>query len=173
VTPLNVDFLIRNGPGRWLWGLLAFLAAMAAGLVGWNLWVQRQVYAAQDQLTQARAHASLKSLRPSADVIQSPLYQASAEAFLKAAQANWPEALRSLEAAAMPGVVMKSLEYDGAALVLRVEITLEQPGLLPDYLLALHAGEDMAAARALWTVQWVRRLEGTHWGAALARPVIP
>lgn len=169
---LDVDFMVRPRPGRWLWRYVALQALLALGLVCWTVWLQRLVADAQSEAEQARAHASaMQTPRPETGPAPAPPYQASAETFLKAAQANWPEALRSLESAAMPSVVIKSLDYDGNAMAFRIEVTLEQPGLLPEYLLALHAGEDVASSRTLWSVQWVRRMEGTLWGASLMRPV--
>lgn len=169
---LNVDFMVRAAPGRWLWRYAALQAMLALGLVCWTVWLQRLVTGAQSEAERARAQVSaMQTQRPVVGPPPVPPYQASAETFLKAAQANWPEALRSLESAAMPGVVIKSLDYDGNAMVLRIEVTLEQPSLLPEYLLALHAGEDMASSHAPWSVQWVRRMEGTLWGASLMRAV--
>ena len=140
----------QRRPVRRTWIAIAVLAVGIAGLAGSAVWQARRVHDLGGQLAaladQRRAAAQAAPPHPD------PPYGDSARLFLRAREAAWAPALRSLESAAMLGVTPTRVEFDAAEGTARAELVYDNAQSLHDYLSRLNDGLPVSSRVGQWTL---------------------
>jgi hypothetical protein len=140
MKPVRADFAPRRVPARWMWFLLALLAAAAvaaAGVAAHRLEALRDQRAALERAAAERQAAAVVVPKP----VAPPLYERSAREMLAEHRLAWPQVLTALEATAIVGVTPVAVEMAASDGIARVEVTFTDHARLLEYLEALNAGQ--------------------------------
>lgn len=147
---VHAQFRPRRRPGRRSWIAIAVLAAAVAGLAGTAAWHARHARALGERLAALAAQRRLAAERT--PVRPDPPYGDSARLFLRAREAAWAPALRTLESAAMVGVTPVRVEFDAADGTARVQLEYRDADALHDYLSRVDEGLPPSSAVGRWAL---------------------
>ena len=146
---MNIEFVEPRLPSRRAWLVVLSLATLAAVLFA----AARVMHARADALEDERRMHALAAARPApvAAPRPAPAYQADALRALDRAALPEAQALGELEAVAVAGIALQSIDVNAAEHVVAVELQSSSRQALDDYLDQLNAGLAIPA----WRIQRV------------------
>jgi hypothetical protein len=137
-------------PGRGAWIALGVLAAgttVLGAVAAWQVRRSHELAQRLDAVVDARRIAAQQvPVRPE------PPYGDSARLFLRARDAAWAPALRSLESGTMVGIVPVRVDFDAAEGTARVELEYRDADVLHDYLARINEGQPPSNPTGRWTL---------------------
>lgn len=142
---MNIEFMDPVLPSRRAWLVVLALAALAAVLFAADRLMAAHVHALEDEL-RARRLAATNPV-PLSPVRPAPPYEADALRALDRATLPQAQALGELEAVAVVGIALQSIDVDMAEHQVTVELRSASQAALDDYLDQLNAGLSIPAWR--------------------------
>jgi hypothetical protein len=146
------EFARQRAPGAGWWWLCAALLAACLALTVMTLQTRERARLVSQQADEAEAQVRIAreaAQRPPTPAAPPP-YEASAREMLAAHSVLWPTLLAALEATAVPGVRVMTLDYEAARATARVEFAFDQPASMPKLLDELNAGSSEPGAAWRW-----------------------
>ena len=162
------DFARQRTPSAGWWWLCAVLLATCLALTVLTLQSRQRAHLLSQQADETEAQVrfareALQRPKPPAP----PPYEASAREMLAAHSVPWPTLLAALEATAVPGVRVVTLDYDAARATSRVEFAFDRPANMLKLLDELNAGSAGAGPAWRWHVQEMDQRNGAELGRAI------
>jgi len=150
VKRIEAQFRPRRRPGRMLLATLSVLVVFASLAVAGAVLEHHRVVVLRAQIAQLVEDSRTGVLPPTQH--PTPLYEASAQQFLRERSAGWASMLRTLENASMMGVTPSSVEFDAVDGTARVELNYSDSTALFDYLGRINEGVSPAQGVARWSL---------------------
>jgi hypothetical protein len=163
------EFARVRGPGAGWWWLCAALLAACVALTAMTLQLQGRARLASQQASEAEAQARMtrEASELPASPAAAPPYEASAREMLTVHSVPWPTLLAALEATAVPGVRVMTLDYDAAQATARVEFAFDRPANMLKLVDELNAGTSEPGLAWRWQLQEMDQRNAAEAGRAV------
>jgi hypothetical protein len=152
VRVVIAEFARQRAPGAGWWWLCAALLSACVALTLMTVQSRERARLASQQADEAEAQVRIAreaAQRPPTPAAPQP-YEASAREMLAAHSVPWPTLLAALEATAVPGVRVTTLDYEAARATARVEFAFDHAASMPKLLDELNAGNSERGAAWRW-----------------------
>jgi hypothetical protein len=160
---MNIEFVEARLPSRRAWIAAAVILVLGVAGVVASCTLESMVRQERTEQAAARRAAAARAAAGSAAPVALPPYFADARAALARARLPEAEALSELEAVAVTGIQLRSIDVNGAEGSVVVELEAASDDALSEYLDQLNAG----LARPAWRIQ---RLASSAKPANAAQP---
>jgi len=150
VRTWRIEWVAPPSQPRWRKVLIVVGAALAAGLLTWNLWQTKALQRQRSDIEVRTVALSALAPKPVAAPARPTPEQARA---LEALGWDWMRVYAPLERLDLPGMRVLSLEVDAASRVAQLELLVPDESAIPFIAERLNAGPSTAR----WTLQSIHR----------------